>query len=179
MYIFGVEFTKERVEKILTEILDGKTLKLVITSGAERLAFFDALDQFPDLAQRFTRMQQVLAEMGAMEVIEIADDESIDYGRAYNKINARKWFAEKILPEKFGQRVDHTVSHRLDLSQVLLEASSRLLPIGAPENTNAPQLPDTPTESPVIEAEFKSVIELKDIHISDNDTLDKAKALLE
>ena len=58
------------------------------------------------------------------EIIDIADTE-IDPQRARNRIDARRWYASKMKPDKFGDRIDLNINAVVDVSSALLEARQR------------------------------------------------------
>lgn len=85
--------------------------------------FFRTLEADPTLAERYVRAKARQAELLADEIVEIADmsgtDLSVDDngnvridGEAINRsrlrMDARKWTAAKLLPKRFGEKLDVT-----------------------------------------------------------------------
>ena len=64
-----------------------------------------------DFAAQYARAREVQAEHYAEDIVEIADTEP-DAARARVRVDARKWTAAKLLPKKYGDRVnlDHSGS---------------------------------------------------------------------
>lgn len=56
---------------------------------------------------QYARACEARAERYAEEIVEIADTEE-DPQRARVRVDARKWVASKLLPRKYGHRVDVT-----------------------------------------------------------------------
>lgn len=87
--------------------------------------FFDTLQQSPELLATFALAQESCAESLAGEIIDISDNES-DPQRARNRIDARKWYASKLRPSKFGDRIDLNVTQIVDIGAALAEAKARI-----------------------------------------------------
>ena len=84
--------------------------------------------KFPKFVEQYARAREQLLEYWADEIIDIADDASNDYMErtsrdggteiAYNaehvqrsklRIDARKWLLSKLVPKKYGDRIETTV----------------------------------------------------------------------
>lgn len=97
------------------------------------------LDRYPELSGRYSRAQLYRAESLADEIIHISDTEQ-DYGKARNQIDARKWYASKIMPAKYGDRIDVNVTQTVDIGAALEAAKRRIsLPIVDLANEPLPQ----------------------------------------
>ncbi|MRT15312.1 hypothetical protein GJV07_24145 [Enterobacteriaceae bacterium RIT711] len=72
--------------------------------------------------QQYARAREVQAEILAEEIIEIADDSSGDVivdedgheqtnhervARSRLRVDARKWYASKLAPKRYGDRIQH------------------------------------------------------------------------
>lgn len=78
------------------------------------------LNDFPQFSEQYARAKKLQADILADEVIEIADDRSNDtlqgengeYGnsvavaRARLQMDARKWYAGKLAPKKYGEKLE-------------------------------------------------------------------------
>lgn len=75
------------------------------------------------LSDRYARAKELQAEYMADQILEIADDGSNDtyvdengkvktdwdvLGRSKLRVDSRKWLASKLLPKKFGDKIDVT-----------------------------------------------------------------------
>ncbi len=97
------------------------------------------LREMPDLRDQYAAARDDLMEYWASDIIEIADDGSLDTMKGLNKygdevmvpnhanvqrdrlrIDARKWLLSKLAPRKYGDRLDVEVSgqieHRVDIT---------------------------------------------------------------
>lgn len=100
------------------------------------------LEKNLSLAARYSRAQLYRAESLADEIIHISDTEQ-DYGKARNQIDARKWYASKIMPAKYGDRIDVNVTQTVDIGAALEAAKRRIsLPIVDLANEPLPQAID-------------------------------------
>lgn len=92
--------------------------------GITQDKFFRFIDQNPLLADCYSRAQVAKAELYADEIIEISDTDP-DPQRARNRIDARKWYASKMQPQKYGDRLDVHVKDTVDIKSALSEARAR------------------------------------------------------
>ncbi len=87
--------------------------------------------------QQYAQARELQAELRADEIIDIADDTSEDeiftedgkrfenrefVNRSRLKIDARKWVAAKLLPKKYGERVDAEKPKNQDGLKELIDA---------------------------------------------------------
>jgi hypothetical protein len=63
------------------------------------------LDQHDEFAGMYARARGEQAERFAMEIVEIADS-CDDPAKARLQIDARKWMAGKMLPKRYGDKID-------------------------------------------------------------------------
>jgi len=101
-------YTTEIAEKICEEIATGKHLHLICETEewapAERTVY-QWLEKNEDFAQMYARARARQQEVFAAQVITIADTEK-DSAKARNMMDARKWYASKVAPKKWGDRVE-------------------------------------------------------------------------
>lgn len=101
------------LRKAIDDYFDGKVHK-----------FFNVLENCPNLTQNYECAQKARSELLAEEIIHISDTESCPQ-TARNRIDARKWYASKIKPNKFGEKLDINMNHTVDISGALSEARAR------------------------------------------------------
>ncbi|MCX2589848.1 DNA packaging protein [Proteus penneri] len=80
------------------------------------------LQRNDDFMQQYARAREIQAELLAEEIIEIADDSSGDVivdddgkeqtnhervARSRLRVDARKWYASKLAPKRYGDRIQH------------------------------------------------------------------------
>ncbi|MEA1078650.1 hypothetical protein U8M15_27525, partial [Klebsiella pneumoniae] len=74
----------------------------------------------------FTRAMEMRAELLVDELVTIADSDD-DPQRVRNRLDVRKWIASKMLPKKYGERIDLNVTQTIDVSDALKEARARMI----------------------------------------------------
>lgn len=159
-----MEYSRKWAHSVIDRMLSREPLVKILVNGQQRDAFWRVMEANSDVQDSFNRAQAIIAEMGATEILDIADTE-LNWVLARNKIDARKWYAEKILPLKYGNRVDVNMNHRVDINAVLLEASSRLVSIASSNPTDTQLLTHQGKESDIIDintistTDYKSVID--------------------
>ena len=101
------DYTTEIAEKICEEIAEGKHLVMICAedwSPAERTVY-QWLNRRPEFAQMYAHARERQQETFAAQVILIADTES-DTAKARNMMDARKWYASKVAPKKWGDKIE-------------------------------------------------------------------------
>ena len=90
---------------------------------------FSWLGKHPDFAEQYARAKELAAESIAEEIFDIADDSTQDFeeteitagvtARSLNpeniqrsklRVDARKWYLSKIMPKRYGDKVQQEVS---------------------------------------------------------------------
>jgi len=127
------------------------------------------LREMPDLRDQYAAARDDLMEYWASDIIEIADDGTLDTMQGLNKygdenvqrdrlrIDARKWLLSKLAPRKYGDRleVEHSgeVQHRVDITALSSREKMRRMALFMLEDQASPviegQLVDTSKASPV------------------------------
>lgn len=94
--------------------------------GVTSSTFSNYLNENPSAESEYIRAQAIISESLVEEIIEIADNDN-DPQRARNRIDARKWYAGKTKPQKFGDRIDLNITQVVDIGSALAEARSRVV----------------------------------------------------
>ena len=106
-------YTPEIAEDICELIARGISLR-AITARADmpgEKTVYQWLAKEADFAQQYERARERQAHLYASEITEIADTASNDdWNVARLRIDARKWFASKVSPKKYGDRVAQEIS---------------------------------------------------------------------
>lgn len=81
------------------------------------------LNDFPDFAKQYARAREAQADALADEILDIADDGTADtiigedgverinqevVARSRLRVDARKWYASKLAPKKYGEKIEAT-----------------------------------------------------------------------
>ncbi len=123
-------FTKELGDKICKRIAEGESVRSIsqddkMPSGATIYNWLLDSDKLAFLEQ-YARARNVQAELLFEEILEIADDTTNDtmlvrmgknevpmenrewVNRSKLRVDSRKWYLSKVLPKKFGDKLDLT-----------------------------------------------------------------------
>ena len=122
------EYTKEIGEAICEHIANGNSLRSFCEkeNSPSKSTVLRWLRQNEDFQTQYALSRQQLMEMMAEDIIEIADDGSNDYmtitkgnvsynvedrevtNRSRLRVDTRKWIMSKLLPRKYGDKIDVT-----------------------------------------------------------------------
>ena len=113
------KFTDPLFKKICDEISESEKglVSICKSNGIAAVTFYDWIDNDESLANRYARARERQAEYMAQQIIEIAEHTEEDHtaftganvvNRDKLRIDARKWIAAKLLPKKYGDKVDIT-----------------------------------------------------------------------
>ena len=84
-------------------------------------------------SEKYARAREVQAEFLAEEIIQIADDASGDsttdedgnermnaefVARSRLRVDARKWYASKVAPKKYGDRIQQDINANVNISLI-------------------------------------------------------------
>jgi len=75
----------------------------------------------PEFATKYAHAREMQAELYADEIVTIADSED-DPQKARNRIGARQWFASKLRPRVYGDKIEHTGKDGAPLNGATLDA---------------------------------------------------------
>lgn len=118
--------TKADCERVLTAMHEGKSVRrTLIELGIHPEAFAAAIDSCAILAENYRLAQVWRAEFYVEETIDIADTE-FDAVVASNRIKARQWYASKLKPDKFGERIDVNVHATVDIRAAIADGRKRI-----------------------------------------------------
>lgn len=123
---FNKDIADEVLERIAGSSLSLANILAEKTEYPKITTFFKWLNTNEEFAKDYARAKECQAEYMAEEILMIADDGSNDYmtitkgdneynvedrevtNRSKLRVDARKWLASKLLPKKFGDKVDVT-----------------------------------------------------------------------
>jgi hypothetical protein len=70
------------------------------------------IDRFPEFAERYARARETATEDMLEDILEIADDPTIDTQEKRVRIDTRKWAMGKLKPKKYGEKTTHEVGNK-------------------------------------------------------------------
>lgn len=114
------EYSQQIADAICELIIDGKSIRAICSAEGmpSKSTVFKWLSINKDFADQYARAKEAQAEQFAEELMEIADDISNDVTgelefpngvavqRAKLRVDTRKWIASKLLPKKYGDKLD-------------------------------------------------------------------------
>ncbi len=99
------EYDKELASNICGGIIEGKSLVSVCKDlNINYRHVFDWFKEYPDFLDNYTRAREMQADYLADGVLDIADNSALQADDRRVKIDARKWYAGKLKPKKYGER---------------------------------------------------------------------------
>jgi len=138
------------VRKLCEEIMLGKSLDRICREDPRMPSKRTILKWLADPAnsafrERYYNARRVQAELRVDEIFDIADDSSRDYKPVYDengniirydpdnehiqrsrvRVDTRKWYASKMLPRIYGDRVLNELDVTGDLAELLKRASNK------------------------------------------------------
>lgn len=101
-------FTQEVADRICDAIADGRSLRSIckddgMPSKTEVFRWLAADAIFRD---QYARAREAQADSHADDIIEVADDPTIDPASRRVMVDARKWAASKLKPRVYGDKLD-------------------------------------------------------------------------
>lgn len=133
------DYLPEVAEDICNLLMLGESLRSVCKRpGMPAIrTLMNWLQRHEDFMQQYARAREIQAELLAEQIIEIADDSSGDVivdedgreqtnhervARSRLRVDARKWYASKLAPKKYGDRIHHEQTIQItDLSDEELD----------------------------------------------------------
>lgn len=114
--------TPELIERICNGIAEGKSASTMCQEvGISKQTLWRWLDEDKELSDQYARAKELCAEMYVNQIIAIADESSNDLtvdpetgreitnhdviARARLRVDARKWYASKLAPKRYGDKV--------------------------------------------------------------------------
>lgn len=122
-------YTPELAHEICDRMAKGEALRAICRDEnmpAHNTVIGWAMDNYQGFYDQYARAREIQAEVMFDEVLEIADDGSNDFmtitkgNQSYNiedkevtnrsrlRVDSRKWYLSKVLPKKFGEKIDVT-----------------------------------------------------------------------
>lgn len=112
---------------ICEAIADGKSVRTICDAKdmPDQKTVYRWLEKHEEFRQQYARARERQADLYASEIIEISDDGRRDYeigddgkevvdhdhiARARLRVDARKWYASKLAPKKYGDKLTTEVS---------------------------------------------------------------------
>jgi len=106
------EFDQEIANEICDRIAAGESVRKICKSDGmpAQSTIYKWLNDIDGFSEQYARARESQAEMYAEDIIGIADASSEEAGavaKARLRVDARKWYASKVAPKKYGDRIQH------------------------------------------------------------------------
>lgn len=122
-------YAPEIGDEICAQLADGRSLRTICRDEAmpSLTTVFKWLRENPEFAQQYARAKEDGVEAMMEDCLEIADDGTNDWmtitkgdveieiinreaiDRSKLRVDTRKWFASKLKPKKYGDKIEQTV----------------------------------------------------------------------
>lgn len=119
------KYTDDHFMALFAQMADGKSLRSICAQDGmpHKKTVFERLAADPELKAKYMLAREMQAEALFDELLDIADDGSNDYhenakgeivlnsehiSRSRLRVDTRKWSISKILPNRFGDKLDVT-----------------------------------------------------------------------
>ena len=133
-----IEFSQELFDAICDRIANGESLRSICKDAdmpnAGSVCRWMAQDESGLLGEQYARARQAQAEVIADEVVDIADSEE-DPAKARVRIDARKWYAGKMKPKVYGDKID--VNHSGEIARPITGFDLKVVSSAPPGDTDA------------------------------------------
>ncbi len=120
------DYTQEIASKICEGIAEGNSLRTVcLAEGMPALSsIFLWLKAHPEFSEQYARACQERSEAMAEDILDISDDGTNDWMEINNRdvvnneavqrsklrVDTRKWLMSKMIPKKYGDKIDMTTN---------------------------------------------------------------------
>ena len=110
------DYTVELGTEICARIASGESVRSIVKDNAfpsSSTIFRWLLDEDKKgFWEQYEKARNIQAEQLFEELLEIADNEEKDVMRNRLQIDTRKWYLSKVLPKKFGEKLDLTTKDK-------------------------------------------------------------------
>ena len=125
-------FTQDTADVICERIAAGESVRQISKSPdmPAQSTIYKWLNENDVFSEQYARARETQAEIYAEEIISIADCSSEEAGavaKARLQVDARKWYASKVAPKKYGDRIQQDINANVNISLIdrVLEARKR------------------------------------------------------
>ena len=124
------DYTQELATSICSRIAEGESVRSIVRDKempSSSTIFRWLLDEDKkEFWEQYEKARNIQAENMFEELVEIADRSEQDVMRDRLRVDTRKWYLSKVLPKKFGDKVDLTSDGRAVQNIVYLPAKEKV-----------------------------------------------------
>jgi hypothetical protein len=108
-----LEMTEEMTTEICRRIENGESLKKIcedprMPSRAHIYGVLENKEKYREFFDNYTRASNARADNTFDEILEVAWNESLPVDRARLIVDSMKWYISKVMPKKYGDKLDIT-----------------------------------------------------------------------
>jgi hypothetical protein len=134
------KYTPELADEICARIAQGESLVHICSEKAmpSTVTIWSWLDKRSEFLTKYTRAREAQAEFYANQIIDIADEtpvtetpdpdggvtmrvDSAGVQRNKLRVDARKWIAARLLPKKYGEKIQNELSGEIGIKRVICD----------------------------------------------------------
>jgi hypothetical protein len=104
-------FSEELAAEICKRLSSGMSLRKICSENdmPNISTIMDWLSKNETFSAQYARAREAQAETLADQIVDLVDEED-DPAKARVRMDARKWFASKVAPKKYGDKISQEVS---------------------------------------------------------------------
>jgi hypothetical protein len=125
-----VHYSFDIAKAICDRLANGETINAICSRGDPTMptagSFMDWVEAYPAVKSLYEKAKVLFVDALVDQALTIVDT-ALDSSRARNQMAMRQWLATKLLPQKFGDRVQVDVEHKISLTAALENAKNRVL----------------------------------------------------
>jgi hypothetical protein len=140
----GSPYSPEVIDEFLARLVEGGSIGSVCRDpempSTQAVAYW--LQHNPVFREKYEAARVVQADILFDNLLDIADDSAEDWttnedgekrlngeavARSRLRIDARKWILSKLIPKKYGDKIEVNHTHKVSLSDAIAEAKARAL----------------------------------------------------
>ena len=108
----AIDWTTELECNVLAAIESGSTLRVTASKyGMSAASILNHVEASEDFAKQYARAKHTQIEQFADEIVTLADSaDSDNYNVARLQVDTRKWLLSKLIPKKYGDKVEQFIS---------------------------------------------------------------------
>lgn len=114
-------YTAELGHAICSKIAGGKSLKTIceLKSMPSKDTVFSWFGKHPEFTDNYARATEERTEALVEDMLDIADDPTVEPNRSRLMVDTRKWIASKLKPKKYGDKLQQEHSGSLTLERLI------------------------------------------------------------
>lgn len=112
-------FTEDLAAEICKRLSSGQSLRKICSENdmPNISTVMDWLQRNETFSAQYTRAREAQAETLADQIVDLVDEED-DPAKARVRMDARKWFASKVAPKKYGDKIAQEVTGNMALTVI-------------------------------------------------------------